>query len=87
MPIDITLANTTWSLIIELPKSVALSSAAQLKQQLEASTDSVGRWMLTIGVVIAIIGVVIAVILVNTIISPLTHIQQRVENLASSEGI
>ncbi|MEI5639228.1 MULTISPECIES: methyl-accepting chemotaxis protein [unclassified Pseudoalteromonas] len=86
VPIDITLANTTWSLIIELPKSVALSSATQLKQQLEASTDSVGRWMLTIGVVIAIIGVVIAVILVNTIISPLTHIQQRVENLASSEG-
>ncbi|MCG9759047.1 MULTISPECIES: methyl-accepting chemotaxis protein [Pseudoalteromonas] len=86
VPIKIALPNTTWSLVIELPKAIALSSATTLQSQLEESTDSVGRWMLTIGVVIAVIGIAIAVVLVNTIIGPLTHIQERVENLASSEG-
>ncbi|MDW7549813.1 methyl-accepting chemotaxis protein [Pseudoalteromonas sp. McH1-7] len=86
VPINIKLPNTTWSLVIELPKAIALESATTLQSQLEESANSVGRWMLTIGVVIAAIGIAIAFVLVNTIIGPLTHIQKRVENLASSEG-
>ncbi|MEJ6474548.1 methyl-accepting chemotaxis protein [Pseudoalteromonas piscicida] len=86
VPIKITLPNTTWSLVIELPKAIALESAANLQSQLEESANSVGRWMLIIGVFIAAIGITIAFVLVSTIIGPLTHIQKRVENLASSDG-
>lgn len=84
--IDIPLASTTWSLVIELPKAVVLSNANLLARELEESTDALGRRMMFVGLIIAGIGVFVTVILVNTVIKPLTHIQHRVENLASSEG-
>jgi methyl-accepting chemotaxis protein len=84
--IDIPLANTTWSLVIELPKAVVLSNANLLAKELEESTTALGQWMVLVGLVIAGIGIFVTIILVNTVIRPLTHIQRRVENLASSEG-
>ncbi|MBD1581446.1 methyl-accepting chemotaxis protein [Pseudoalteromonas sp. S16_S37] len=86
VPIDIELANTTWSLLIEVPKDVVLERATSLASELEKSANSLSQTMLVVGVVIALIGIAIAVVLINTIIKPLTHIQQRIENLASSEG-
>ncbi|NOU52478.1 methyl-accepting chemotaxis protein [Pseudoalteromonas sp. JBTF-M23] len=86
VPIDIKLANTTWSLLIEVPKGVVLERATSLAKELEESADSLSQTMLIVGVVIALIGIAIAMVLINTIIKPLTHIQRRIENLASSEG-
>ncbi|MBQ4847524.1 methyl-accepting chemotaxis protein [Pseudoalteromonas sp. MMG005] len=86
VPIDIPLADTTWSLVIELPKSAVLNNANKLAEELAESTDALGQWMMLVGLMIATIGIAVTVILVNTIIKPLTHIQNRVENLASSEG-
>ncbi|BBN80880.1 methyl-accepting chemotaxis protein [Pseudoalteromonas sp. A25] len=86
VPIKIKLANTTWSLLIEVPKEVVLERATSLATELEESADSLSQTMLVVGVIIAAIGILVAMILINTIIKPLTHIQQRIENLASSEG-
>ncbi|WP_440055445.1 methyl-accepting chemotaxis protein [Pseudoalteromonas sp. T1lg65] len=86
VPIKIKLANTTWSLVIELPKAAALAAASEIKQQLEESTNAVGSWMLMVGFAVAAVAILLAVLLIRTIIGPLSHIQQRVESLASSEG-
>ncbi|MCG7536403.1 methyl-accepting chemotaxis protein [Pseudoalteromonas sp. OOF1S-7] len=86
VPIEIKLANTTWSLVIELPKEVALASVTQIEQQIEESTNSLGRWMLFLGTVVAAVALGLALVLINTIIGPLTYIEERVDSLASSEG-
>ncbi|TMP71078.1 methyl-accepting chemotaxis protein, partial [Pseudoalteromonas ruthenica] len=62
--IDIPLASTTWSLVIELPKAVVLSNANLLARELEESTDALGRRMMFVGLIIAGIGVFVTVILV-----------------------
>ncbi|CAH9064053.1 Methyl-accepting chemotaxis protein McpU [Pseudoalteromonas holothuriae] len=86
LPISIKLANTTWSLLIEVPKEVVLAQARSLAKELEESANSLSQTMLVVGVLVAMVGIAIAIVLINTIIKPLTHIQQRIENLASSEG-
>ena len=79
MPINISAANTTWSLIVELPKGVALANAFELAQEQADASASVGRSMIFIGVLVSIM-------ILRTIVRPITEIKQRIENLASSEG-
>lgn len=86
MPINISVANTTWSLIIELPKSVALASATELANEQAKATMSVGRTMTLIGVLVSVIAIVVSILILRTIVKPITEIKQRIENLASSEG-
>ncbi|WP_372765885.1 methyl-accepting chemotaxis protein [Pseudoalteromonas sp.] len=86
MPIDITVANTTWSLIIELPKDVALANAAKLAENQATATASVGKTMMLIGVIVSVIAIGISIFILRTIVKPITDIKQRIENLASSEG-
>lgn len=86
MPIKINVANTTWSLIIELPKSVALASAVELAESQASATASVGKTMVLIGVLVSVIAIAISIVILRTIVKPITDIKQRIENLASSEG-
>jgi methyl-accepting chemotaxis protein len=79
MPINISAANTTWSLIVELPKGVALANAFELAQEQADASASVGRSMIFIGVLVSIM-------ILRAIVRPITEIKQRIENLASSEG-
>ena len=79
MPINISAANTTWSLIVELPKGVALANAFELAQEQADASASVVRSMIFIGVLVSIM-------ILRTIVRPITEIKQRIENLASSEG-
>lgn len=86
MPINISAANTTWSLIVELPKSVALANAFELAQEQADASASVGRSMIFIGVLVSIIAIAVSIMILRTIVKPITEIKQRIENLASSEG-
>ncbi|MDE3270435.1 methyl-accepting chemotaxis protein [Pseudoalteromonas sp. G4] len=86
MPIKINVANTTWSLIIELPKSVALASAVELAESQASATASVGKTMVMIGVLVSVIAIAVSIVILRTIVKPITDIKQRIENLASSEG-
>lgn len=79
MPINISAANTTWSLIVELPKGVALANAFELAQEQADASASVVRSMI-------VIGVLVSIMILRTIVRPITEIKQRIENLASSEG-
>ncbi|WP_230851809.1 methyl-accepting chemotaxis protein [Pseudoalteromonas luteoviolacea] len=85
-PITIQLANTVWSLVIEVPKQEVLSSASMIEKQLHQSTEDLGIWMLMLGIVIVTVALALSIYLINTITKPLSYIQTRVSNLASSEG-
>ncbi|GGQ10586.1 methyl-accepting chemotaxis protein [Shewanella litoralis] len=85
-PIAIPLANTTWSLIIEVPKSQAFMAVNHMNDSMTEMEMSLGGLLLMIGIAVTVIAVIIISLLIRSIIAPLNMIQMRVENLASAEG-
>ncbi|WP_076407569.1 methyl-accepting chemotaxis protein [Shewanella sp. UCD-KL12] len=85
-PIYIPLADSTWSLLIEVPKEQAYKSAMVLKEDMMAMAQSLGSLQLTLGILVSIIAVFSIWVVIRSIISPLKKIQVRVESLASAEG-
>ncbi|ESP94951.1 methyl-accepting chemotaxis protein [Pseudoalteromonas luteoviolacea] len=84
--IEIELANKTWSLVIEVPKQQVLASAYRIEQQLHQSTSDFGLWLLMLGFIVISVALALSIFLINTITKPLSHIEARIVNLASSEG-
>ena len=85
-PINIKLANTHWSLLIEVPSNLALEGPNALAKNMSDSANQLGLVILITGGVIAVIAFIIMKIVVGSVVAPLEQIQQRVDNLASSEG-
>ncbi len=85
-PINIKLANTQWSLLIEVPSNLALEGPNALAKNMSDSANQLGVVILITGAVIALIAFIIMKVVVGTVVAPLEQIQQRVNNLASSEG-
>jgi len=85
-PINIKLANTQWSLLIEVPTNLALEGPDALAKGMDDTASYLGVMILITGTVIALIAFIVMKIVVGTVVAPLEQIQQRVDNLASSEG-
>ena len=85
-PINIKLANKQWALIIEVPTELALSGPKALAGTMQETAASLGALILVTGLVIAAAAFVIMKLVTASVVAPLRQIQQRVDNLASSEG-
>ncbi|MBB1439663.1 methyl-accepting chemotaxis protein [Shewanella sp. SG41-4] len=85
-PINIPIANATWSLIIEVPKEQAFMAVDNMNTAMNDMAMSLGSLLLTIGIIVTVIAVLIISLVIRSIIAPLNMIQARVENLASAEG-
>ncbi|MEL0653689.1 methyl-accepting chemotaxis protein [Pseudoalteromonas issachenkonii] len=85
-PINIKLANTQWSLLIEVPTNLALEGPDALAKGMDDTASYLGVMILITGAVIALIAFIVMKIVVGTVVAPLEQIQQRVDNLASTEG-
>ncbi|ABI72840.1 methyl-accepting chemotaxis protein [Shewanella frigidimarina] len=85
-PINIPIADATWSLIIEVPKNKAFMAVDNMNTAMNDMAMSLGSLLLTIGIIVTVIAVLIISLVIRSIISPLNMIQARVENLASAEG-
>ncbi|UAL42788.1 methyl-accepting chemotaxis protein [Shewanella inventionis] len=85
-PIAIPIANATWSLIIEVPKSQAFLAVNNMNDAMTEMEASLGGLLLMIGIAVTVIAVIIIGVVIRSIIAPLNMIQTRVENLASAEG-
>lgn len=85
-PINIPLANTSWSLVIEVPKDQAFEAVLAVDKAMSDSAASLGRLLLIVGVIVSIFAVITIKVVISSIIAPLNMIQARVENLASAEG-
>lgn len=85
-PIEIPLAESSWSLVIELPKAQALAEAILLSQEQQEASSSLVNKMILIGAFTSIIAISISVLIIKSIIKPVVDIKERVENLASNEG-
>ena len=85
-PINIKLADTQWSLIIEVPANLALAGPQALSENMQSTAAALGTIILVTGLIIAGVAFVVMKFVVAGVIAPLEQIQERVDNLASSEG-
>lgn len=85
-PIKIPLGHAEWSLVIQVPKSMALNSSLLLTEKMAEMARSLGSILLIIGLAVSIFALVTISILIRSLLAPLNVIQQRVENLASADG-
>lgn len=85
-PITIKLAKTQWNLLIEVPASLALAGPNELAETMSDNANSLGVMIIIVGCVIAAVAFVVMLMVIRSVVAPLEQIQQRVDNLASSEG-
>ncbi|ROT96267.1 methyl-accepting chemotaxis protein [Marinobacter sp. R17] len=85
-PIHIKASDTTWSMIIELPRDVALADLSKVEDVLGEEVDATAGRQLTAGIIVSIVSLLLLVVLVRSVTRPLDRIRDRMANLASAEG-
>lgn len=85
-PITIKLADKQWNLLIEVPAELALEGPQTLASTMKSNANTLGGLIVITGIVIAGVAFIVMSLVIKTIVAPLQKIQQRVDNLASSEG-
>lgn len=85
-PISISAANTTWSLLIELPEDLVLAGANALVATIDESMISIIITEVIAAAVVTGLLLFILVIFIRTIVQPIGDLDHMVQNLASNEG-
>ena len=85
-PVKVALPGSEWSLLIELPREVALASVGEITGLLSSEVASTAARQTMVGVVVVLIAIAILVLLVRSVTRPLDEIRVRMRSLASAEG-
>ena len=85
-PVQIGLANTQWSLLIELPRDAALASVGEMSRLLSDEVASTAGGQTLVGIVVVVLATLVLIVLVRSVTRPLNEIRDRMQNLASAEG-
>ena len=85
-PIKSKLADVKWMLLIEVPAELAFEGPIQLTAGMSEAAKELGVIILITGTVIAVLAFIVMKLVVGSVVAPLKQIQERVDNLASSEG-
>ncbi|WP_419811661.1 methyl-accepting chemotaxis protein [Bacterioplanoides sp.] len=79
-------ADTQWSLIVELPRAVALAGLADLQHMISDKETSVVSSQLLVATLLTLCAFALVWLLVQSIVTPLQRLNHQVEQLASSDG-
>ncbi len=85
-PVQIGLANTQWSLLIELPRDAALASVGEMTALLSEEVSATATDQTVVGIVVVVLATLGLIVLVRSVTRPLNEIRDRMQNLASAEG-
>ena len=85
-PVKIDIANSTWSIIIEVDKKDALASALVLQKNMNKNTDDMTRLQIMLGFVITLIAVFFIWLMTKSIVAPINMLKNHMETLASEDG-
>lgn len=85
-PIDIRLPDTQWSLLIELPREIALARVAEITGLVADEIADTAAWQTLVGAAVVFIAIAALILLVRSVTRPLDEIRDRMQNLASAEG-
>ncbi|GAA4501398.1 methyl-accepting chemotaxis protein [Pseudaeromonas paramecii] len=85
-PIQIPVAEQTWTLLISVPKSVALQPADNIAMELDELVKGVGIKQIALGGLITLLALMMLIMLLSTIAKPLRQITSHVAALSNAEG-
>lgn len=85
-PIHVPIADTTWSIIIEVESSDAFASANALELSMQNDAKKMSRLLLMIGVLTTAASVLCIWFLTRSIVSPINMLQHNMAQLASEDG-
>ncbi len=85
-PVEIDLPGTQWSLLIELPREIALAEVSEITRLLSDEVGATAARQTMVGIGVSVIAILILVLLVRSVTRPLNEIRDRMKNLASAEG-
>lgn len=85
-PIVISAANTQWSLLIELPKAIAMAELYAQQKMASEQQASTTQSQVLIGIILTVIAMVIIAIMLRSITQPLNVLNQQISQLASADG-
>ncbi len=85
-PINIPAANSTWSLLIELPEVTAFASTNALNETIDQRIVEILSVEVLIAAIVTTGVLLVLAMLVRSIVRPIKELDRRVTNLASAEG-
>lgn len=86
LPISIAAANTTWSILIEVPKTVALSARDELTELIDTIVASIVTQQIVIALVSSVLALLVMFALVASIVKPINTLNNAIKRLASADG-
>ncbi|GGC81857.1 methyl-accepting chemotaxis protein [Marinobacter halophilus] len=85
-PVRVALPGSEWSLLIELPREVALAGVEEITGLLSSEVADTAARQTLVGVVVVLMAIAVLVLLVRSVTRPLDEIRDRMRSLASAEG-
>ena len=85
-PIKIKQANTSWLMVVQVPKSVALASSEALNSELSDLLHDTTLRTAGTSFLVLVIALVLLRTVINSIVKPIAQISRHALHLASSEG-
>ncbi|WP_286239093.1 methyl-accepting chemotaxis protein [Neptuniibacter halophilus] len=85
-PVKIAAADTTWSLLIELPQEVVLESANRLSATIDQQVLTILSSQIIQILVVSAAAIFLLLLLIRSVVSPIRELDRRVMNLSSAEG-
>ncbi|MBJ6138378.1 methyl-accepting chemotaxis protein [Marinobacter litoralis] len=85
-PVKVALSGSEWSLLIELPREVALASVNDLTGLLSGEVASTAVRQAVVASIVVLVAIALLILLVRSVTRPLNTIRDRMQNLASAEG-
>lgn len=85
-PIYIEASDITWSVLIEVPISIAMKSKDALTSKISDQVGSISLEQMIIAVVAAIIAVVVILLLITSITRPISKLNLAMKDLAGADG-
>ncbi len=83
-PVEI--ANQTWGVIFEMPRSAVLADADQLDVLISSNMQKGMMIEVSVGVLMVVVGLVITGLLAKALVKPIREVVIRLEDIATGEG-
>ncbi|MFV8571763.1 methyl-accepting chemotaxis protein [Marinobacter sp. SBS5] len=85
-PVKVALSGSEWSLLIELPRDVALTNVSEITALLDSEVAATASRQAVVAAIVVLIAIALLILLVRSVTRPLNEIRDRMQNLASAEG-
>lgn len=83
----LTIANQTWGVIFEMPRSAVLADAVTLDEMISQKVSEGIKFELLVGLSLVILGLLTVAFAASRLVQPIKSVAMRLEDIASGEEI